>query len=226
MSVPSVIAPIGTNLGCKEIPLTQEKFAIVDYDDYERLSKHKWYTAKNKEKFYARRKEHGVVIYLHREVLGITDSKVIIDHINMDGLDNRKSNLRISNHSQNALNTTLRKDNKSGYRGVSYHIKDKKWVASIRTNNIRKHIGEFDSKEIAAMFYDYEAIKAYGDDAYRNFPNPIDVLGIMKRRDDYRLFKTKIGVKYDDGTFMIASEYILEPDALLRTAVKFLEEKR
>lgn len=58
------------------------------------------------------------------------------------------------------------------------------------------------------------------------YTNPIDVLGIMKRRDDYRLFKTKIGVKYDDGTFMIASEYILEPDALLRTAVKFLEEKR
>jgi hypothetical protein len=76
-----------------------------------------------------------------------------IDHINRDKLDNRISNLRDSSHSENQWNVGLKNTNTSGFKGVSYAYRQKKWRAAITTNKKSKHIGYFDTKERASIAY-------------------------------------------------------------------------
>lgn len=99
----------------KLIELTQGQKAIVDDDDYGRLSKSKWYAEKKYNNFYARRGLDDVL--MHRIILKLTDSKLKVDHINHNGLDNRKENLRVCTQRQNMCNKKKEKDNKSGYKG-------------------------------------------------------------------------------------------------------------
>jgi hypothetical protein len=81
----------------RRIPLTQGKYAIVDPDDFERINKHKWYAAKGKNTFYAERivtvRKRRMHINIHGEIIKVPDGK-FVDHINHNGLDNRKTNLR------------------------------------------------------------------------------------------------------------------------------------
>jgi len=92
----------------------------------------------------------------------------IIDHSNNNGDDNIWTNLRLATQTQNQMNTSIRCDNTSGYKGVHPYKRGKrsKWVAQIG----RHHIGYFATAEEAAKAYDTEAIKLYGEFAYLNFP--------------------------------------------------------
>ena len=88
----------------KLIPLTQGKFAIVDAEDYDRLSQYKWQAEKHKTTFYAKRKSKYKSIKMHREILKPSNG-MICDHKNHNGLDNRRCNIRLCTHAQNQHNT-------------------------------------------------------------------------------------------------------------------------
>ena len=90
-------------LQTKRIPLTRDVSAIVDIEDYERLSKYKWHATICDKRTIATRWTKDATILMHREILGFPDSESI-DHANGNSLDNRKSNLRPCSHAQNTWN--------------------------------------------------------------------------------------------------------------------------
>lgn len=158
----------------KHIPLTQGKFAIVDDADYEELSKYYWCACKHKRAhvWYAVRSGH---VKMHHQVLGRKiESNDEVDHLNGNGLDNRKVNLRICSHSVNMQNRHVLKKNKScKYQGVCWDKNRKSWVASICKDQKQMTIGRYKSQDVAAKAYDVKALELYGVHAKVNFPvNP------------------------------------------------------
>jgi len=132
-------------------------YAIVDDDDYDHLIKYKWHLYKSLNTGYAVSYENGKHIQMHRWIMKAKDGQCI-DHINRNGLDNRKKNLRICTHSENMFNTRLRRDNPTGFRGV-INIKTAKkkctklWCARININKKRFWLGSFSTKKQAILAY-------------------------------------------------------------------------
>jgi len=158
------------------IPLTKGKITIVDADDYEWLSQWKWSAHKSYYMFYAERHTYpngnDVVVKMHRAILGLSygDGK-IVDHRSRDGLDNRRTNLRIASRSLNKYNCKLYRNNTSGYRGVHWWKTACKWKAYININGKRKSLGHHPTAIDAAIAYDKSAIDIWGNDARLNFPD-------------------------------------------------------
>ena len=159
----------------RRIRLTQGKFAIVDPDDYPRLSKHKWRICRTKGKnvLYAERSirlPNGKYsrLLMHRQIIHVPEGYVI-DHINGNGLDNRKANLRPATVAQNAWNSKKRNP-RSGYKGVCFDKDKGLWRAAIVCNRKRIHLGYFKDKTTAAKAYDKAAKKYHGQFASLNFP--------------------------------------------------------
>ncbi|WP_300697223.1 HNH endonuclease [uncultured Clostridium sp.] len=84
------------------------------------------------------------MIKLHRYIMNIDNSNLLVDHISRDTLDNRKSNLRICTYQQNSFNKSIRIDNTSGITVISFHNINKKWRAKIKYNNLTIHLGYFE----------------------------------------------------------------------------------
>ncbi len=154
-----------------EIPLTQGCHAIVDNENISLLNTHRWYTssrASKGETRYAKRKEKGKTVLMHREIMN-APAGMQIDHINGNGLDNRKANLRLCNYSQNQQNQRKKTRSTSRYKGVS---KDKKkWAARICINGKKIWIGRYHDEIRAAKAYDQKAIELFGEFANINFPS-------------------------------------------------------
>lgn len=148
------------------IPLSQGLFAIVDASDYEWLNQWKWYAFKGYKTFYAARKEFRRKTVLMHSML-LPDAPVT-DHIDGNGLNNARSNLRSATKSQNAANNTQR-PGKTGYRGVYAHHTGK-YVARIRHGGVGINIGLFSDKVEAAHAWDAAALKYHGEFARLNFP--------------------------------------------------------
>lgn len=153
----------------KEIKLTQGKVALVDDNMFEYLSQWKWYLLKSHTNYYAIRtsKPENKLIQLHRVVIKAKQGE-FVDHINGDKLDNRKVNLRICTKAQNAQNRKTSKLNKSGYNGVSWCIRNKKWVAQIQCENKKNHIGYYIDPIDAAKAFNEAAKKYHGEFAKLN----------------------------------------------------------
>ena len=140
----------------KHIKLTQGKVAIVDDVDFERLNAFKWYALKDYNTFYAMRGSRINGRYarrrMHRDILN-TPVGLETDHINRNGLDNRRENLRICNGAENRRNTIKRKDNTSGFKGVAWDRANSKWQARIKVNSRQLFLGRFTTKELACKAY-------------------------------------------------------------------------
>ena len=161
----------------RRIPLTQGQYAIVDPEDYEPLSKYKWYAIKCKNTFYAGRNarcpktKKKLYIKMHREVINPPEH-LDVDHINRNGLDNRKANLRPVTRAQNILNRPYnfkRKNSPSKYKGVTWHKSTKKWHVQICYNGQHKSVGYFHDEIRAAKAYDAAARKHHKEFAVLNF---------------------------------------------------------
>lgn len=156
----------------KEIPLTNGLFAKVDESDFEILSKFNW-QAVNNRKYYARR--HIMIdgkkskIYMHREIMGVTKSDVFVDHIDGDGLNNTRANLRVASHSENLANVPKRNGTSSKYRGVNFKKSTGKWQVQIQHNNKMHWVGSFNNEIEAAKAYDKKAVELFGAFAQLNF---------------------------------------------------------
>jgi hypothetical protein len=148
----------------KIITLTKGKETIVDDEDFEELSKHKWFITKK----YASRHSPNGFIYMHRVIMKTPDG-METDHINGDYLDNRHENLRICTTSENQRNKRIQANNTSGYKGVCWDKKNKKWCAQIKCNGISKKLGRFENIFDAARSYDIAAKKLFGEFARTNF---------------------------------------------------------
>ena len=116
----------------------------IDKNDLEKCSKLTWHYAKNKDSKYIQTRIKGKMIKLHRYIMNINNSNLVVDHINRNPLDNRKSNLRICSYKENSFNKSIRVDNTSGIPGVSFHKTNKKWRAKIKYNNLTIHLGYFE----------------------------------------------------------------------------------
>lgn len=137
------------------IKLTRDRVAIVDDELFEDINKYLWCF----NGLYASR---GNNIYMHRVIMSAPKG-VLVDHINGNGLDNRRENLRLCTHAQNLQNQKRKKNNTSGIKGVSWCSKSRKWDARIRLNMKQFYLGKFSSKEDAANAYAQAALKYHGE---------------------------------------------------------------
>jgi hypothetical protein len=157
----------------KNLILARGDMAILDDEDFDRLHEFKWYSKCNSSGIvYA---QASVCIYpewkklfLHREVMNVEDSRVWIDHIDRNGLNCQKSNLRLCNASQNGANSSKRSNNTSGFKGVYWHHGS--WYAAIRVNYKKIYVCGLASAEDAARAYDKMAVEHFGNFANLNFP--------------------------------------------------------
>lgn len=157
------------------IPLTQGFSVVVDESDFPELSQHKWCALNVRKwgKVYAVRAvqlPNGKqrIEYMHRVILDAQPG-VQVDHIDGDGLNNSRSNLRGATASQNMANRGATKHNKSGYKGVTAWRN--RWRAKVKAAGQIFYLGLFDTKEDAALAYDAKALALFGAFARLNFPN-------------------------------------------------------
>jgi hypothetical protein len=155
----------------KQIPLTQGKFATADDEDYDDVNKYKWFAQHIGEQWYASSApKHNAHILLHRYLMKVTEFKIKVDHIDGNGLNCQRSNMRLCTQSQNMRNRGANKNNKSGFKGVSFDKRSSKWVAGIKLNRKRISIGFYAAPEEAARAYDEKAKELFGEFAHLNFP--------------------------------------------------------
>jgi len=164
---------------------------LFDECDIELIESHNWQIKKCVNTFYAqahiphpdggwyiracsktgkiKRGRRRTTLKLHRLIMKPSKG-MMVDHINGDGLDNRRENLRVCTHAENQRNARRRNDNKSGSKGVSWNKNAKKWRSQIRHEGKVRHIGLFESREEAARAWDAKAKEYHGKYAQLNFP--------------------------------------------------------
>lgn len=157
----------------KTIPLTQGKVALVDDADYADLARYKWYATKKGGPWYAKRnsprtggRHHAIL--LHRVLLDAPPG-LEVDHINGNGLDNRRANLRLATHAENQYNRRPL-GGTSRFKGVCWNREHGKWRAAIRTGGKDLYLGYYATEEDAARAYDAAALQYFGVFARLNFP--------------------------------------------------------
>lgn len=158
----------------KIINLTKNQIALIDDEDYDLVSQYRWYAAKKRNTWYAATtiwgngKDTKQYLLMHRLIAKPT-GKSIVDHIDRNGLNNQKNNLRICTNSLNLRNCPRTRQGRSGYRGVTSLPRDR-WLARINHDGKHLRIGMYTDKEEAARAYDVYAVILYGPFSHTNFP--------------------------------------------------------
>lgn len=151
-------------------------FALVDDEDYERINSLRWSAIVGSKRVRAQGKivDHAGkerTVSLHRYLLQVSDPDIKVDHIDHDPLNNTRANLRLCSNAENCRNIPRRVDNQSGFKGVWWYPRRRKYQAYIRHNYKRFHLGLFVTAEQAAVAYDTAARKYFGEFAWLNFPD-------------------------------------------------------
>jgi hypothetical protein len=167
--------PIQNSDGTFSVPLTHGLCAIVDAEDISLVEKYRWYARAGRKTNYACtwvRRGNGVVSKppMHRVILNEPDG-LEVDHVNGNGLDNRRSNLRICTHDQNTRNRRSKKSGTSSrFIGVRWNKQSRKWIAAYETGGRERYLGSFDKEEDAARVRDKAVAREWGEFARLNFP--------------------------------------------------------
>lgn len=197
----------------KTIDISKGQIVLVDDEDFNWLSKHKWYFSHGYAvRYYGREDNKQKIARMHREIMTYSGYDILnkqIDHIDGNGLNNTKSNLRIVTQSQNLQNRGKPSNNTSGYKGVSFSKIINKWEAYITVRGHRIRLGYFDTAKDAAHAYDLAAVDYHGEFAVLNFSTTqIPVLRKLQalqanNRTGYR------GVSYrsDNGKWRMDFQY-------------------
>ena len=149
----------------KQIPLGEGFYAYVDAADYEWLSQWTWHLHSG----YATRSEKGKLIFMHREIMQPPEG-MVVDHQNLNRLDNTRDNLHVCTPGENACNRHKQRGTSSRFRGVSYSKDHRKWSATIWFEGKSIHLGHFTEEVEAAKAYDRKAVELLGEFARLNFP--------------------------------------------------------
>ena len=148
----------------KQIPLGENRYTTVSDEDYGWLVAFGWWNNGND---YAKASlPDGRQVYMHRVIMDAPDG-VTVDHINGDGLDNQRENLRFATQVQQNMNRP-KYGGKSRYKGVYRRYDDRKWVAQISVGDKTQYLGSFKTQEEAAHVYNQEAYRLHGEFAYLN----------------------------------------------------------
>jgi hypothetical protein len=152
----------------KRIPLTQDKEALVDDEDYDELARYNWRTQTNGCRYYAIRhtSDRRSTKLMHAQITGYART----DHIDGDGLNNTRANLRAATAAQNARNRLPIENSASRFMGVRQNRRKRRWVATIKTGGVTRWLGTFDSEEDAARAYDKASFERDPEFCYLNFP--------------------------------------------------------
>lgn len=165
-----------------EIELTRGMIAKVSPEDYDLVSGYKWHTAANgggKIFYAARTKWFGDIkknrtYYMHREIIKASPLDEV-DHINGDGLDNRRENIRIAKHRENLQNQRLQTGRSSKYKGVYLDPgNNRTWIVQIRDRGTQRTIKGIENEDIAGFIYDLLALDRFKDFAKFNLPEAIE----------------------------------------------------
>lgn len=143
-----------------------KQLCLIDMEDYEKIKNYRWLIHGTKLYVKTNLNKPKRSQYLHKTVFG--EYKKEIDHINRLPWDNRKSNLREVNRSQNQQNRVSHKETVSKYKGVTWRIHENLWHSRIRFNGKLLHLGYFKTEKDAAIAYNKKASELYGDYAFQN----------------------------------------------------------
>lgn len=152
----------------REIPLSRGLVALVDDEDYERLARYRWCSRDGGRTYYAVRNARksdatSGMIRMHRALTGAGPG-FDVDHINGNGLDNRRSNLRVVTHAQNMQNSTRKASGCwSRFKGVSFNKRVGKWIAYVKKDGTMRNLGYFSSEEQAVAAYASAARTLFGE---------------------------------------------------------------
>lgn len=177
----------------KKIQLTQKRYALVDDDDYDWINQWKWQARKishtiNHELYYAARTNYiermngtkkEKYYLMHRLIIGAKKGE-IVDHINRNPLDNRKSNLRIVTHRQNMQNRIQKTSSK--YPGVYFDKTKNRWRANITINKKRIHLGHYINEYDAYLSYSKACEYIENDEIYK-----IHEMNLRRRKQNQRV---------------------------------------
>ncbi len=170
-----------------EIRLSNGMVALVDGEDADALRGYKWAASKRRHRCYAVRSwvENGKdrSVTMHRQIMQ-PPTGLQVDHINGDGLDNRRCNLRLSTASQNQMNRDFSRGI-SRFKGVWHKAgrRSRPWAAYIAKDGKRYFLGAFSTEEEAAMAYDDAARRLFGEFARTNLPLLLDALRALDGKD-------------------------------------------
>lgn len=189
-----------------QIPLTQGKVAIIDEADYPYVSRFKWYAHKSRSKWYAARQIRIGLnkqrrVFLHIELMQPPEG-LQVDHVDGDGLNCTRENMRHSTQAENTKNAARRHDNTSGYKGVA-QTRTGRWMAYINHDGERFALGNYGTPEEAARAYDSRAHELHGAFANLNFPEETPAPFVKPRlRSSNTSGYLGVSLKKDTGTFI------------------------
>src|SRR3972149_4894727 len=149
----------------KRIKLSRNKYTLVDNENFDYLNQWKWCIS---GAGYAQRGlSNHKYISMHRLIMKAKEEKEV-DHKNGNTLDNRRRNLRLCTRRQNSFNRPKQSNNKSGFKGVTWHKASKKWRATIGVGRKYIHFGTFTVITEAAKVYRMVAKQLHGEFARSN----------------------------------------------------------
>ena len=158
--------PIRVDGDLAYITLTKGYEAVIDAADVHLVDGFNWYANTDGHTVYAQRGAYAngaqKTTRLHRVLMGV-HGDLLVDHIDGDGLNNRRSNLRVATHAQNQRNQRLVKRNSSGFKGVSWDKEERNWLAQIRVDGNSRKLGRYKTPEQAHAAYCAASLKIYGE---------------------------------------------------------------